>query len=319
MTTKTATTKRMWMLCLTSSDFRNMPYRLFLIALLLAPQPAWAAKEPQFNTRVSTPWNDPSQIRVEPARPAEKMASPTEPTAPANPKPPAQPSKKAPAAPLKAPKVKALSSKSAPLNPYWVQAGAFIQDANAYRLQAQLKDEGYPARVHVTQDLDRRVYHLVLIGDFEDKDKAQEVAKAYTKKRQEKSVVIHKGAIIRVFNPDAKLVTHEKIPRVYADPGEHSPTLLEIPENIYQPVENPEAKFIFQVGGLYKLEAANKLAKELKKRGYRPLVNKKKDINQLDWWYAVEIGFFYTKAEAEMAASAFFEKEHLQAEVPPIR
>lgn len=285
-----------------------MPLRLFFLALLLLAAPIFAAVEPEIKTRVTTEWTDPT--RQAPAPP--QLDKPTK-------KAQTQARTAQPERPQRSTKTAPKKPQPTKLKPYWVQAGAFLQESNAHRLKAQLVDEGFKAQVHVTQDLDRQIYHLVLIGHFASKSKATDLAESYTKKRQEKSVVIHQGSIIRVFNPDPKLVTEQRIPRVYAEPGENQPDLLELPENIYRPVDNPQAKFTFQVGGLYNKGAANQLAAKLKKRGYKPLITKKKDVNGLDWWYAVEIGYFYTKAEAEIAASAFFEKENIQAEVPPAR
>jgi len=121
---------------------------------------------------------------------------------------------------------------------------------------------------------------------------------------------------LRVFKPEADLALGDKPPKVYGPPGVKDPELIEPPDTIFTPTVPPKQKFIFQVGGLYKLNHARALARNLKKRGYKPIVAKRRDVNNIEWWYTVEIGYFYTKTEAEYAASAFFDKENIQAVVP---
>jgi len=201
------------------------------------------------------------------------------------------------------------------LNPYWVQVGAFSSESNAHRLAARLKAIGYHSQLHLTKNLDHRVLYLVLIGDFAHDKAALELAEDYSLKQESRAVVVRDGAVIRVFNPLPPLVVKDKVPRIYAKPGEKDPLLVEPPDSIYTPTKQPEAKYSFSVGGLYKHSPAKKLARELRKKGYRPRLSKRKDINQLDWWYVVEIGNFFTKTDAESAATVFFEREHLMTEV----
>ena len=317
---------------------------VFFCVTLWAAGLGLAAEDPQIKTKVQTPWAESQQegllhskdLEPEPAPPKESDSAiavepaETKPLAApaASPKASEKPAAK-PASPVaekaeakagaktdSKPSVKPLepaTQKPKPLKPFWVQVGAFTQEDNAARLNAKLQSQGYGSFLHLTKDLDRQVFHLVLIGDFAQEKEAVAQAEAYTEKEEAKSVVIKDGAIIRVFTPQAPLVLKDKIPRVYARPGENDPDLLEIPETTYHP---PNADFVFQVGGLFKEAEAKTLMETLRKRGYKPTLTKKQDINALDWWYTVEIGYFYTQLEAEAAATAFFDKENLRTSVP---
>lgn len=348
----TGTAKTTWTPCWAVLVFRTMKKALVLLLVsFLAVGAGLAAEDQQIKTKVQTPWEEAQQegllqskdlepepappkeadaaISVEPAEPKPQTAaaaspkgndkSATKPTPPTAASGPAKADAKAEAKTDAKSPVKQLESappKPRALKPFWVQVGAFTQEDNAARLNAKLQSQGYNSFMHLTKDLDRQVFHLVLIGDFAQEKEAIAQAEAYTEKEEAKSVVIKDGAIIRVFTPQAPLVLQDKIPRVYARPGENDPDLLEIPESIYKPTHPPDADFVFQVGGLYKEGEAKTLMETLRKRGYKPTLTKKQDINGLDWWFTVQIGYFYTQLEAEAAATAFFDKENLRTSVP---
>jgi len=274
-----------------------------LLALCGWSSPGFAS--PEIKTKVQTVWNG------EDARPVKGQSNRGQRTA----DPIVKEQKASMVVPKAVGSAKSSRKKSKKLDPYWVQIGAFSSEGNASRLAASLKRKGYKSQVHLTKSLDHKVLHLVLIGDFSSKQKALDLAEAYSLKLNERAVVIRDGAIIRVFNPLAPLVLKDKIPRVYAKPGEKDPLLVEPPDSIFTPSTQPAAKYSFSVGGLYQSAAAKRLARKLRKKGYQPRLTKKQDSHQIDWWYSVEIGNFFTKTEAESAATIFFEREHLPTEV----
>ena len=283
----------------------------FFLPLCLVDYSAlYASVEPTIKTSVQTLWEGATQ--------AETPESPVHYNQPAKKQKPVlqappQPKKSSKSTPKSHKKKKPLDQRQT--QPYWVQVGAFSQESNASRLASHLQMRGYQAHIKMTKDLDHHVLYLVLIGDYKSDQPALKLAQNYSKKENAKSIVIYKGAILRVFTPEAPLVLKDKIPRVYAKPGEKDPLLLEPPEAIYKPSQPPKPLFTFTVGGLYRLKEAQLFAQQLEKRGYQPLIHKQQDINELDWWYTVEIGHYYTKTEAETAASIFFDKEHLPAKV----
>jgi len=280
----------MWILSSASLGFKMKKFYLAaLISFLSLP----LFGQPAIKTRVTTTWTDSASPKVS-VEPAATLPTPKSAEAP---KPETKPTR-------------------AKLYQYRVQVGAFSSEENALRLQERMKSAGFMAQIHISKDLDRRIWYHVLIGDHKDQKSALKQAAEYVDKYNMKAVVLDENKTLRVFNPEAELVLKEKVPEVYGPPGVMDPELIEPPQTIYTPAVEPDKKFTFQVGGLYRLKPAQELVQTLRKRGYRPIITKRQDANALEWWYSVEIGFFYTKTDAEYAASAFFDKEHIQAIVP---
>ena len=77
---------------------------------------------------------------------------------------------------------KASKQEARPLPPpmpsqtFSVQAGAFLSSANAQKQVSNLQSRGYDARVHPLHSASGKVWHLVLIGVYSNKDKAKSAA-----------------------------------------------------------------------------------------------------------------------------------------------
>jgi cell division septation protein DedD len=72
---------------------------------------------------------------------------------------------------------------------YTVQLGAFAEVENAERLARQLKDQGYVARVSKKVDGRGRVWHIVRVGQYPDKSRAEAGAAEIARKLKINAVV----------------------------------------------------------------------------------------------------------------------------------
>ena len=225
----------------------------------------------QDNTVVQTEWKNENTTNMS----AEKML-PAEKTAASNP-------------------VK-IEQNNSVLNPdkYVVQIGAFLDRNNADRLVKKLNKKGIPANLIVLEK-SVKTWHIVRIGDFDDKTKAVKAAGLYTASENSDSVVMHNGKVVQLVRPDGKMM-----PADASAPGKGM---------VRRSAKND--RFTFQVGGLMTKAAAKKQKSKLLKKGYSPYISKISSTINDELWYTVRIGEFFTIDEAANAAAKFAAKEDI--------
>lgn len=70
-----------------------------------------------------------------------------------------------------------------------LQIGSFADANNAKQLETELRDRGYPARVSRALDPEKRVWHVVRVGDYADVITATRAAAEFTSREQFQAVV----------------------------------------------------------------------------------------------------------------------------------
>lgn len=70
-----------------------------------------------------------------------------------------------------------------------LQIGSFADANNAKQLETELKDRGYPVRVSRAIDPEKRVWHVVRVGDYADVITATRAAAEFTSREQLQAVV----------------------------------------------------------------------------------------------------------------------------------
>jgi len=170
---------------------------------------------------------------------------------------------------------------------YVVQIGAFLDRNNADRLVKKLNKKGIPANLIVSEK-SVKTWHIVRIGDFDDKTKAVKAAGLYTASEKSDSVVLRNDKVVQLVKADGEASSNRKVRR-----------------------SSKNDRFTFQVGGLMTKAAAKKQQSKLQKKGYSPYISKITSTINDELWYTVRIGQFFTIDEAANAAANFAAKEDI--------
>ena len=76
-----------------------------------------------------------------------------------------------------------------------LQIGSFTDAKNAKQLETELKDRGYPVRIFKALDPEKRVWHVVRVGDYSDVNTASRAAADFTNREQLQALVRRADAL----------------------------------------------------------------------------------------------------------------------------
>ena len=76
-----------------------------------------------------------------------------------------------------------------------LQIGSFTDAKNAKQLETELKDRGYPVRIFKALDPDKKVWHVVRVGDYTDVSTASRAAAEFTSREQLQALVRRADAL----------------------------------------------------------------------------------------------------------------------------